>query len=254
MPQNEDYYKKSMDDIVFESRNQGYGAYYLRKLYPGIQMKALMAVVLVFVISNLTPNLIQRYSDNSNVAIDRFDTTDIFIMPPSKTYNDKIMLPPKGDEQPKPEESKTQLPETMVAADKNTVNKDHQNDNKDTSQNKGTGGSKNGSGDNNVYNEYNVDLPPMYKDGEDALYKWIGDNLTYPEGPRKRGIEGEVIVTFIVEKNGTISEVRVQGRNDKELEAEAVRIITSTNGKWKPATKKMVPVRCVCKFPISFQF
>ncbi|MBL7837929.1 MAG: energy transducer TonB [Bacteroidetes bacterium] len=254
MQNNEDYFKQSMDDIVFESRNKGYGAYVLRKLYPGIQLKALIAVSLLFILSNLTPSILSQFSANPSINIDRIDTTEIYIMPPSQAYNDQITIPPKGDEQAKSPEPENDLSKTMVAADKDKIKSDQPDNNKDTSKNDGKGGANNGLGDQQVYLPYNVDLPPMYIHGEDALYKWIEDNLTYPEGPRSRGIEGEVIVTFIVEKNGTLTDIKVQGRNDKELEAEAIRIISSTNGKWKPATKRHVAVRSVCKFPISFQF
>lgn len=92
-----------------------------------------------------------------------------------------------------------------------------------------------------------------FKGGVDALSAFLEENLVYPEGPKSNEIEGVVMVIFTVEKNGKISDIRTEGKNDKELEAEAKRVILKTNGMWVPGEYKKKPVRSVCRIPITFE-
>lgn len=92
-----------------------------------------------------------------------------------------------------------------------------------------------------------------FRGGEEALAAFLGENLEYPEGPRSAEITGVIIVTFTVEKNGRISNITTDGKGDKELEAEAKRVISKTSGMWVPGEFKKKPVRAICRIPITFE-
>lgn len=79
----------------------------------------------------------------------------------------------------------------------------------------------------------NVQQPPQYVDnGMEGLIDFIDHNLRYPTLAKKNKIEGNVHVSFIVEKDGSLSEVEIDKGVEKSLNEEAIRLVKLT--KWKP--------------------
>lgn len=81
-----------------------------------------------------------------------------------------------------------------------------------------------------------ADTYPSYKDGEDGWKKYLKKNLKYPKKAWWEEMEGDVIVEFIVRKDGTITNIKHLTVSEWGFEEEAVRLIKNC-GKWKPATK-----------------
>ncbi|MBO7624058.1 MAG: energy transducer TonB [Bacteroidales bacterium] len=97
-----------------------------------------------------------------------------------------------------------------------------------------------------------VENEPEYPGGDEALYKFIGKNIVYPKSAREKGIQGTVIVEFVIEKDGKLSNIKVVRSADPALDAEAVRVI-SKMPKWKPGTQRGKKVRSTFRLPINFQ-
>ncbi|MBQ5533597.1 MAG: energy transducer TonB, partial [Bacteroidales bacterium] len=97
-----------------------------------------------------------------------------------------------------------------------------------------------------------VEQEPEYPGGEEAMYKFLSDNLVYPKAAREKGIQGKVIVEFVVEKNGKISNVKAVKSVSPELDAEAIRVV-SKMPKWKPGVQRGEKVRSRWRLPIHFQ-
>lgn len=97
-----------------------------------------------------------------------------------------------------------------------------------------------------------VEKMPEYPGGKEAMYKFIVNNIKYPEEARKNGIQGTVYVNFIVEKNGKLSNIRALKGVNEELDKEALRVV-SEMPKWKPGLEKGNPVRVVFNLPISYK-
>jgi TonB family protein len=95
-------------------------------------------------------------------------------------------------------------------------------------------------------------IPPEYPDGENALYKYLAENIHYPEQAKADSIEGKVFVRFIVRDNGDIVNVEVERGIGGGCDEEAMRVIKSMP-KWIPATSegKLVNVQYV--IPINFK-
>ncbi len=85
-----------------------------------------------------------------------------------------------------------------------------------------------------------------------ALLKWIGRNLEYPEIAQENGIQGRVIIQFVVEKNGSISQAKVVRGVDPSLDREAMRVVKKM-GKWKPGRQAGKAVRSRFTLPIQFK-
>ena len=103
---------------------------------------------------------------------------------------------------------------------------------------------------NPVYVE--VDKMPVFPDGDQALLNFIGANTKYPEEAKKNNITGKVIVRFVVEKNGTVSNVEILQKVDPLLDAEAIRVVSSLPVFESPAIKAGEPVRVFYMLPITF--
>jgi len=97
-----------------------------------------------------------------------------------------------------------------------------------------------------------VEKMPEFPGGKDAFTKYLVNNIKYPENARKNGIHGRVFVTFVVEKNGKITGIRVIRGVDEELDKEAVRVV-SEMPKWKPGIQKGNPVRVQFNVPIVYR-
>lgn len=96
-----------------------------------------------------------------------------------------------------------------------------------------------------------VETDPEYPGGIDALYKYLVTNAHYPENARQHGIQGTVYITFIIERDGSISNVKVLRSPSDELSAEAVRLVKAM-ARWKPGKQNGKPVRVQFNLPINF--
>ena len=97
-----------------------------------------------------------------------------------------------------------------------------------------------------------VEVPPRFPGGEIELMKFISRNVKYPAEARDKHVQGRVILTFIVEKDGSISNVRVARPVDPSLNAEAIRVVQSMP-KWEPAKHRGQAVRVRYTVPIQFR-
>jgi TonB family protein len=96
-----------------------------------------------------------------------------------------------------------------------------------------------------------VEKMPSYPGGDDVRIDFLVRNIKYPEQARKNGIQGKVFVTFIVETDGSITEVKVLRGIGGGCDEEAVRVI-KLMPKWNPGTDKGQPVRVQFNLPIKF--
>ena len=94
---------------------------------------------------------------------------------------------------------------------------------------------------------------PKFRGGMDKLYQYLTTNIKYPEEAKAEGIEGKVFVSFVVEKDGTVSNVKSVGNPNPILAAEAERVVKAMP-KWKPGkTRRCKKVRVQYTLPINFQ-
>ncbi len=97
-----------------------------------------------------------------------------------------------------------------------------------------------------------VEEMPRYPGGEQAMMKYVADNIKYPEEAKDKNIAGRVFVSFIVEKDGSIGEVKVMRGIGGGCDEEAVRVIKGMP-KWTPGKVKGEPVRVSYMMPLNFK-
>lgn len=97
-----------------------------------------------------------------------------------------------------------------------------------------------------------VEKMPEFKGGMDALFKYLGENITYPAEAKEKEIEGKVYVSFLIDKNGAINNVKIVRGVHELLDNEAVRVI-SAMPKWEPGKHDGKKVVVAYNLPISFK-
>ena len=97
-----------------------------------------------------------------------------------------------------------------------------------------------------------VEQMPTFKGGDAALMKYLSENIKYPEAAEKAGEQGRVVVSFTVEKDGAVADVKVARSVTPTLDAEAVRVIKAMP-KWVPGKQDDQLVRVRYNVPVSFK-
>ena len=101
----------------------------------------------------------------------------------------------------------------------------------------------------NVYDQ--VEQMPEFPGGMTALIEYLQTNIKYPKDAIKQEVGGRVMVMFVVETDGSLSNVRVARKVFPSLDTEAVRVVKSMP-KWKPGKEKGRPVRVNFTLPVVF--
>lgn len=96
-----------------------------------------------------------------------------------------------------------------------------------------------------------VENMPEFPGGEAAMYKFIGKNIEYPRMAKESGISGRVFVTFVVERDGSVTDVQILRGIGGGCDEEAIRVIKMMP-KWTPGKQRGKPVRVQYRMPIKF--
>lgn len=95
-----------------------------------------------------------------------------------------------------------------------------------------------------------VETMPSFPEGNPT--KWINKNIKYPVLAQENGIQGKVFIQFVIEKDGSITDVKVARGVDASLDKEAMRVVKAMP-KWNPGKQRGKPVRVAYTLPINFQ-
>lgn len=93
---------------------------------------------------------------------------------------------------------------------------------------------------------------PTFPGGDEAMIKYLSENIRYPEMAAEMGIEGVVTVEFVVKRDGSIGETKIVRMVDPELEEEALRVVKSMP-RWTPAMTNGVPSEAWFSLPVKFR-
>lgn len=101
-----------------------------------------------------------------------------------------------------------------------------------------------------VYNI--VDEMPSFPNGQSALFDYLAKNLKYPAVAEENGVQGRVLIKFLVKKDGSIANPIVEKSVDPSLDKEALRLVNAMP-RWNPGKKNGVSVNVEFSFPITFR-
>ena len=97
-----------------------------------------------------------------------------------------------------------------------------------------------------------VEVMPEFPGGTEKMMDYLSKNIKYPEAAKEKGISGRVFLSFVIEKDGAVSNVKVAKGIGKECDDEALRVVKAMP-KWKPGLQKGKPVRVNYMLPIFFK-
>ncbi|SOD20172.1 M56 family metallopeptidase [Pedobacter xixiisoli] len=105
--------------------------------------------------------------------------------------------------------------------------------------------------ENQIYSFISIENPPTYPGGMDKFYKFLSNNIKYPEEAKKLSIQGKVFVSFVVEKDGSLSDIKIDRKVGYGTDEEAVRVL-KLSPKWNAGLKNGTAVRVKYNLPIAF--
>jgi len=111
--------------------------------------------------------------------------------------------------------------------------------------------SANAQDDDKIYNFVSIKNPPTYPGGLQAFYKFLGTNIKYPEMAAKNNVQGKVLVSFVVEKDGSLSDIKIERSLGSGTDEETVRVLKLSRN-WNPGIEDAKPVRVKYNIPVSF--
>jgi protein TonB len=251
------------DDLVFEHRNRDYGAYQLRKRYNRVVLTGTIVASLFAITAVLIPFLARPSSEkiisggNGYVQV-RMETLQ---PPPEEIYVPPAPPPPDASKIPETVEYITpvvvdtviQIEQTLVSTDEALASKESEIIDAAGS---GFGDDLLSEGDGTGSEEplFIVEVMPTFKGGDLNKFRdWVGQRTNYPEAAIDNKIRGTVFLTFIVEKDGSVSNVTVIKGVHPLLDEEAMRAIIESP-KWSPGLQRGQPVRVRFQIPLSFTY
>ena len=251
-------------DMVFEGRNKKYGAYALRKDSPKSSLKALGFGALFFALAMAAPAIIDKLSSGSND--DEANSKKIVTVKlPPKQKKDDLIVPPPPPPPPPPQQSQTKFVKPVVAKAEEVVEdppKIKEIEKSGAKEIKGDPDApisieKPGDGDakvveiddNQLYNSAGIEVKPDYPGGMGNFGKFISNNFNVPE---EEGLKGKVIVQFVVERDGSLTDIKVLRDIGFGTGAEAIRVLKKMP-KWNAGEQNGKKVRCTFQLPISIQ-
>jgi len=249
------------DDLLFEKRNKAYGAYQLRRKYNGVMVAGLLLGILLVGSAVIIPYVFRPSSDRIlsgggsyvQVSMEKFE-------PPV----DQIVVPPA----PRPPESKTTqeivkyVPPVVVdsvpPSELTMLTTDQVNNSVSDDQLQVTG---TGSGDDLQLGEgggteeapfFIVEVMPTFKGGDLNKFRdWIQRRTNYPQVAIDNKIQGKVYVTFVIEPDGSVSNITILKSVDPIIDVEVIKAIEASP-KWSPGLQRGSPVRVRYSMQLNF--
>ena len=249
---------ESLEDIVFKGRNHAYGSYYLRKRYMKyVTISLIFGFVLIGAV--VAYPLINAYINKSRLIKEREIEVGVEMRdvrkeeapppppppPPPEAMVEKVKFTaPVVVEDSTIETSLTSMDDLNKKGNTEAPSEDVQVEVKD-------------EGPKVIETPVQAEIftvveeQPGYPGGEEARISYLQQNIKYPEEAKELGIQGKVFVTFVVEVDGSITDVRVLRGIGGGCDEEAIRVVKSMP-KWVPGKQRGVPVRVQFNLPIKF--
>lgn len=260
-----DILKNQWLEIVFEGRNKVYGAYELRRTNRKTTIKALIIGAIFFSFAVAAPLIIDLIPKGEEKDMDRDIKITAIKLPPKKKEEPKLNVPPPPPPPPKVDQVKfvkpvvakaeevTEEPPKIVEIKEKKIGAETIKGDPDailTVAPVGKGPAKVVEADDNqIYNTAGIEVKPEFPGGMDKFYSYVGKNYRAPE---EEGLKGKVYVTFVVEKDGSLTDIKVLRDIGYGTGKEAIRVLSKCP-RWNPGVQNGKPVRVLYSLPITIQ-
>ncbi len=276
-----DLYDPKWVDMVFAGKNKEYGAYQLRKGTSGRNIKALLILVIAAALVGgfLAWKVIeQKQAEEQQAYMEAMQLAQLQEQAKKEKKKPEPIKPKVEQKKEIPVARETQKFTAPVIKKDELVNEKNQLKQMDQLDEKVAVGTENKEGVKDrtveaVRNDIAVAAPPpppapkpevankvfdvveempSFPGGQGALMAFLSSNIKYPVVAQENGVQGRVIVGFVVEKDGSISDVKVMRSVDPSLDREAQRVVKAMP-KWKPGKQNGSAVRVKYTVPVVFR-
>ena len=279
MAKDVDLSSKEWTDIIFEGKNKEYGAYELRSQSVRRHNMAMLSVVVILIVAvliSLGVNRLERAEENIIADADQemvtYDGTEDE-PEPEEEPEERFEEPEVEEVLPEEVLNTVKVTELAIVDDDQVSKEDEIKTQEELTQTETAFGASDfdqGTDDVTVVREIKnevvveekkpepekiftaVEENPKFPGGEKAMYEYLSKNIRYPEMAAQNNIQGRVTVQFVVEKDGSIGEVKVVRGKDPDLDKEAVRVVKSMP-KFIPGKMNGQAVRVWYTLPINFK-
>lgn len=272
--ENARWLKDSMDDIVFSGRNQSYGGFLLRRLYDKHMSRAMIIGILLFILAMCSPYIVQMVTGMFAEEVEEIVMKEITLAEPPPIDPKKQPPPPPPKLDPPPikdqikfvppivkkdiEVQEEEPPPPTVAELKDVViateTKKGEDDGIDESliDDAPPGIAEVIEEEPKEEVPFNVvEQMPEFPDGQEAMLKYVYSQMKYPAIARENGIQGQVVIRFVVSKTGELQNIHVARGIGGGCDEEALRVVRSMP-KWKPGKQGGRAVPVTFTLPIKF--
>lgn len=276
-----DLYDPKWVDMVFAGKNKEYGAYQLRKGTSGRNIKALLILVIAAALVGgfLAWKVIeQKQAEEQQAYMEAMELAKLQQQAKKEEKKKEPVKPKVEMKKEIPVARETQKFTAPVIKKDELVKEENQVKQMDKLDDKVAVGTENKEGVKDrtveaVRNDIAVAAPPptaapkpevatkvfdvveempSFPGGQGALMSYLASNIKYPVVAQENGVQGRVIVSFVVERDGSISDVRVARSVDPSLDREAQRVVKSMP-RWKPGKQNGSAVRVKYTVPVVFR-
>lgn len=282
MAKDVDLSSKEWRDIVFEGKNKEFGAYEMRSGSVKRHTRAVVIVlaclvaILVLLILSITGVFSRGEEEGPDAATEQelatFAAEDVA---EEEEIEEQVQFEePEEIIQPEEVANEQRITDLLIVEDQNFDEDKQVKTQEEMTQNEAQAGAVDiteGTNDLNkqvikeqviapepapepekVYNIAMVEQKPEFPGGESAMYKWLSDHINYPAAAAEEGVQGRVVVEFVVSKTGAIENVRVLRGRHPALDKEAQRVVKAMP-KWQPGRNNGQPVKVTYTLPVSFK-
>jgi len=270
-----DLIDNSWVDLVFEGKNQNYGAYQLRKSTGSRNVKAMLimlaigiAIAAFVAIKGVVENAMKqdvaieadvelaKLAEKKEAKVEKKEEPKIEKVEVEKVKSSVKFVPPviKKDSEVKPEEelkSQEELNKTNTAIGAFDV-KGNDEAAGEVLKAKEVIAQPEPPKEEETKVFDVVEQMPSFPGGPSALMQFLSSNIKYPVVAEENGVQGRVVCTFVVEKDGSITDVRVIKSVDPSLDKEAMRVVKSMP-RWIPGKQNGSAVRVKYTVPVTFR-
>jgi len=279
MAKDVDLTSREWRDIVFEGKNKEFGAYKLRESSPARHTKAVvwvliaLAVILVFLILSVS-GVFSKPEEEVIVTATTQEITTMEVEEEIIEEEEKFEIPePEPVVAPEEVANQQRVTDLLIVEDEKIEEDKQVKNQEEVLENEAQAGAldiTDGTNDLNKIaikeeviaapvveeeqpiNIAMVEQKPEFNGGEAALYKWLNENIVYPTIASEEGVEGRVVVEFVIDKDGSVTNVRVVRPRHPALDKEAVRVVKSMP-KWIPGRNNGQPVKVTYTLPVTFR-
>ena len=268
---NPNWLTHSMDDVVFDGRNQSYGAFQLRRLYDKHMSRGMLVGVLFFLLAISSPKIIDLIKGYMPEQTEDIDSRIVTLAAPPPIIPNTPPPPAPPEVKPPPIKDQIKFVPPVVVNDDDERNEDtpptvEQLEGQEiaTETKEGVEGGIDASIIGDVpsaplaLEEPVEDAPfayveqmPSFPGGLEAMYKFITDELDYPVMAKENRISGQAVVQFVVSKEGEILEAKVIKELGGGCGKEALRVVNMMP-RWKPGMHNGRAVAVTFTLPIKF--